>query len=87
MREFLIRFLPYLGSNLLTAVLCVYLTRREQRRIRSNGDWLRSLDDAMLGCLLICPQDMDPHWRCEDYKDCVQCTEQWLKEERTCLYR
>ena len=86
MSEFLCRVLPYLGSNLLTAALCVWLFRRA-RRIRTNGDWLRSLSDEELCCMIGCPQATEPGWCCEEYTDCCLCTEEWLKEERTCSRR
>ena len=66
---------------------CVHCTKNatDEYKIMTNGDYIRSLSDADLAQIVMCPNEIGfDEVEChKDDKFCQECTFNWLEQERS----
>ena len=65
---------------------CVHCTKNatDEYKIMTNGDYIRSLSDADLAQIVMCPNEIgfDEVVCQRDEQHCIECTRRWLEAER-----
>lgn len=73
-------------SRCKTDELCVHCTKNatDEYKIMTNGDYIRSLSDADLAQIVMCPNEIgfDEVVCQRDEQHCIECTRRWLEAER-----